>query len=162
MDLLIRKYGESPYSDSYRFVSLSDLLSKIYAKLLTKWIGCKERQYIAFHKCQVIMPDIEKLSFKNRSTSFDLCHSTLEKSYATRAEFILLFKISIWYYKTIVMFGRRCKWIIKPVACDLNVVCYMKTKEGRGNGARCSGADYLRWEHGLINYTDIKVFVGFS
>jgi hypothetical protein len=54
------------------------------------------------------------------------------------------------------MFVRRCKWIIKPVACDLNVVCYMKTREGRGNGARCSGADYLRWEHGLINYTDTK------
>ncbi|XP_023323582.1 transmembrane protease serine 9 [Eurytemora carolleeae] len=38
----------------------------------------------------------------------------------------------------------RCKWVIKPISCDLSVVCHMKTREGRGGGDRCSGADYLR------------------
>ena len=37
--------------------------------------------------------------------------------------------------------GYRCRWIFKPIDCNLSLVCYMRTRKG-SNG--CSGGDYLR------------------
>ena len=45
----------------------------------------------------------------------------------------------------------RCRWIFKPVQCDLNLVCYMKTRtQSRWN---CEGSDYLR----IMKGTDSSV-----
>merc|ERR1712123_238317 len=37
--------------------------------------------------------------------------------------------------------GYRCRWIFKPVDCNLSLVCYMRTRKGNSG---CSGGDYLR------------------
>jgi hypothetical protein len=44
--------------------------------------------------------------------------------------------------------GYRCRWIFKPIDCNLSLVCYMRTRKGsRG----CSGGDYLRIMKGGVD-----------
>ena len=38
-----------------------------------------------------------------------------------------------------------CRWVFKPLQCDLSLVCRVKTREGYGRGNRCSNSDYLRY-----------------
>jgi len=37
--------------------------------------------------------------------------------------------------------GYSCRWIFQPIDCNLSLVCYMRTRKGKGG---CSGGDYLR------------------
>jgi len=50
--------------------------------------------------------------------------------------------------------GYRCRWIFKPIQCDLSLVCYMKTRQNRHGG--CDGGDYLRIMKGHDSNTGVS------
>ena len=40
--------------------------------------------------------------------------------------------------------GFRCRWIFKPVDCDLGLVCHLQTRTARSGSRSCQGGDYVR------------------
>ena len=40
--------------------------------------------------------------------------------------------------------GFRCRWVFKPVQCDLTLVCHLQTRTARSGSRSCAGGDYVR------------------
>ena len=40
--------------------------------------------------------------------------------------------------------GFRCRWVFRPVQCNLGLVCHLQTRTARSGSRTCHGGDYLR------------------
>ena len=59
--------------------------------------------------------------------------------------------------------GFRCRWVFRPLQCDLGLVCHLQTRTARSGSRSCEGGDYVRimkGQQGVDGVTFHKKYCG--